>query len=162
MEVWNCITNLKKGSNEADTDDRSVILSQLSKLEDKEARIKQAYRDGIDTLEEYKENKQLLKDERAALEKQLEAFNNTSSTDSNAAMLKSISTVYDIIKDTSNNTLTRANAIRSVVDHMVYDKEMINWKCTSSCKINSKHFTYYIFTKLSNPRICWLFSSIPY
>ena len=114
---------LKKGSNEPDTDDRSVILSQLSKLEDKEARIKQAYRDGIDTLEEYKENKQLLKDERAALEKQLEAFNNTSSTDSNAAMLKSISTVYDIIKDTSNNTLTRANAIRSVVDHMVYDKE---------------------------------------
>lgn len=114
---------LKKGSNEPDTDDRSVILSQLSKLEDKEARIKQAYRDGIDTLEEYKENKQLLKDERAELEKQLEAFNNTSSTDSNAAMLKSISTVYDIIKDTSNNTLTRANAIRSVVDHMVYDKE---------------------------------------
>lgn len=123
MEVWNCITNLKKGSNEPDTDDRSVILSQLSKLEDKEARIKQAYRDGIDTLEEYKENKQLLKDERAALEKQLEAFNNTSSTDSNAAMLKSISTVYDIIKDTSKDTLTRANAIRSVVDHCVYDKE---------------------------------------
>ena len=114
---------LKKGSNEPDTDDRSVILSQLSKLEDKEARIKQAYRDGIDTLEEYKENKQLLKDERAALEKQLEAFNNTSSTDSNAAMLKSISTVYDIIKDTSKDTLTRANAIRSVVDHCVYDKE---------------------------------------
>lgn len=66
MEVWNCITKLKKGSNEPDTDDRSVILSQLSKLEDKEARIKQAYGDGIDTLEEYKENKQLLEDERAA------------------------------------------------------------------------------------------------
>ena len=114
---------LKKGSNEPDTDDRSVILNQLSKLEDKEARIKQAYRDGIDTLEEYKENKQLLKDERTALEKQLEAFNNTSSTDSNAAMLKSISTVYDIIKDTSKDTLTRANAIKSVVDHCVYDKE---------------------------------------
>lgn len=114
---------LKKSPNEPDTDDRSVILSQLSKLEDKEARIKQAYRDGIDTLEEYKENKQLLKDERAALEKQLEAFNNTSSTDSNAVMLKSISTVYDIIKDTSKDTLTRANAIRSVVDHCVYDKE---------------------------------------
>ena len=73
-------------------------------------------------IEEYKENKQLLKDERKALEKQLEAFSLASDV-SNAAMLKNISTVYDIIKDTSNDTLTRANAIRSVVDHMVYDKE---------------------------------------
>lgn len=113
---------LKKASNEANTNDRDILLSKLSKLDDKEARIKQAYRDGIDTIEEYKENKQLLNDERKALEKQLEAFS-LASDDSNADMLKNISTVYDIIKDTSNDTLTRANAIRSVVDHMVYDKE---------------------------------------
>lgn len=89
-----------------------------------DGRIKQAYRDGIDTLEEYKENKQLLKDEREALEKQLEAFSSASDdSNSNATMLKSISTVYDIIKDTSRDTLTRSNAIRSIVDHFVYDKE---------------------------------------
>lgn len=113
---------LKKASNKANTNDRDILLSKLSKLDDKEARIKQAYRDGIDTIEEYKENKQLLNDERKALEKQLEAFS-LASDDSNADMLKNISTVYDIIKDTSNDTLTRANAIRSVVDHMAYDKE---------------------------------------
>ncbi len=94
-----------KSSNEPDTDDRIIILNQLSKLDDKEARIKQAYRDGIDTIDEYKENKLLLKDERAALEKQLEAFNNSSSdTDSNAAMLKNISSVYDIIKTLQGHT----------------------------------------------------------
>ena len=52
---------LKKSSNEPDTNDRDIILNQLSKLNDKEARIKQAFRDGIDTIEEYKENKQVIR-----------------------------------------------------------------------------------------------------
>lgn len=114
---------LKKSSNEPDTNDRDIILNQLSKLNDKEARIKQAFRDGIDTIEEYKENKQLLANERGELQSQLESLSPASSNDSSAEMLKNISTVLDIVKDTSNDTLTRANAIRSVVDHCVYDKE---------------------------------------
>lgn len=114
---------LKKSSNEPDTNDRDIILNQLSKLNDKETRIKQAFRDGIDTIEEYKENKQLLADERKALQSQLESLSPASSDDSSTEMLKNISTVLDIVKDTSNDTLTRANAIRSVVDHCIYDKE---------------------------------------
>lgn len=114
---------LKKSSNEPDTNDRDIILNQLSKLNDKEARIKQAFRDGIDTIEEYKENKQLLANECKVLQSQLESLSPASSNDSSAEMLKNISTVLDIVKDTSNDTLTRANTIRSVVDHCVYDKE---------------------------------------
>lgn len=114
---------LKNSSNEPDTNDRDIILNQLSKLSDKEARIKQAFRDGIDTIEEYKENKQLLANERKSLQSQLESLSPASSDDSSTEMLKNISTVLDIVKDTSNDTLTRANAIRSVVDHCVYDKE---------------------------------------
>ena len=114
---------LKKSSNEPDTNDRDIILNQLSKLNDKETRIKQAFRDGIDTIEEYKENKQLLANERKSLQSQLESLSPVSSDDSSTEMLKNISTVLDIVKDTSNDTLTRANAIRSVVDHCVYDKE---------------------------------------
>ena len=114
---------LKKSSNKPDTNDRDIILNQLSKLNDKEARIKQAFRDGIDTIQEYKENKQLLANERKSLQSQLESLSPASSDDSSTEMLKNISTVLDIVKDTSNDTLTRANAIRSVVDHCVYDKE---------------------------------------
>lgn len=114
----------KKSSNEPEEDSKSVLLGQLSKLEDKEARIKQAYRDGIDTIEEYKENKQLLKDERESLSAKLQSLKDTlSDKDDTAAMLNNISNVLDIIKDASKDTLTRANAIRSIVDHFVYDKE---------------------------------------
>jgi DNA invertase Pin-like site-specific DNA recombinase len=115
---------LKKSSNEPEEDSKSILLGQLSKLEDKEARIKQAYRDGIDTIEEYKENKQLLKDERESLSAKLQSLKDTlSDKDDTAAMLNNISNVLDIIKDASKDTLTRANAIRSIVDHFVYDKE---------------------------------------
>lgn len=113
---------LKKPSNEANANDKDMILNQISKLSDKEARIKQAYRDGIDTIDEYKENKQIIDNERKALEAQLYSLK-TSEADSSDEMLQNITSVLGIIKDTSKDTLTRANAIRSVVDHCVYDKE---------------------------------------
>ena len=108
---------LKKSSNEPEEDSKSILLGQLSKLEDKESRIKQAYRDGIDTIEEYKENKQLLKDERESLSAKLQSLKDTLSDKDDTA------TMLNIIKDASKDTLTRANAIRSIVDHFVYDKE---------------------------------------
>lgn len=113
---------LKKSPNDGNTTDRDMILNQISKLGDKEARIKQAYRDGIDTIEEYKENKQLIENERKLLEAQLDSLK-SSEADSSDEMLQNITSVLNIIKDTSKDTLTRANAIRSVVDHCVYDKE---------------------------------------
>ena len=113
---------LKKSPNDGNTTDRDMILNQISKLGDKEARIKQAYRDGIDTIDEYKENKQIIDNERKALEAQLDSLK-TSEADSSDEMLQHITSVLNIIKDTSKDTLTRANAIRSVVDHCVYDKE---------------------------------------
>ena len=38
-----------------------IIVLALEKINKKEERVKQAYRDGIDSLEEYKENKEILK-----------------------------------------------------------------------------------------------------
>ena len=113
---------LKKSANEGNSTDKDMILNQISKLSDKEARIKQAYRDGIDTIEEYKENKQLIENERKSLEAQLDSLK-SSEADSSDEMLQHITSVLNIIKDTTKDTLTRANAIRSVVDHCVYDKE---------------------------------------
>lgn len=102
--------------------DKDIITEQLGKLSAKENRIKQAYMDGIDTLSEYKENKELLQKERQSLEQRLADIKIETDT-SETNILKHISSVLNIIKDTSNDTLTRANAIRSVVDHMIYDRE---------------------------------------
>lgn len=113
---------LKKRVYEDNTNDKNMITKQLDKLTDKELRIKEAYQAGIDTIDEYKENKQLIIAEREALQQQLTTLTEQSNATTNAAMLKNISSVLGIIKDDSKDTLTRANAIRSVVDHCVYDK----------------------------------------
>lgn len=57
----------KKNTNEQD-----IIMNQLAFLETKEKRIKDSYINGIDSLEEYKTNKEALKKEREELEKKLE------------------------------------------------------------------------------------------
>ncbi len=90
------------------------------KIEDKEQRIKQAYRDGIDSLEEYKENKLLLSKERNTLTTTLQTINQNSAAKTQIA--NEIHSVYDIIKDETLDNTIRATALRSIVDHMVYDK----------------------------------------
>lgn len=111
---------LKKQSSDNNLDSSELINLQLKKLEDKEQRIKQAYIDGIDNIEEYKENKILIQTERDELNSAL--ANISKDTDKTSEIMNEISSVYDIITNESYDKVTRANAIRSVVDHMVYDK----------------------------------------
>lgn len=60
---------VRTDKNPADHND--IIHSELRKLEEREKRIKAAYIDGIDSLDEYKYNKRTLEKQRAELEKQL-------------------------------------------------------------------------------------------
>ncbi len=96
-----------------------LLTIQLQKIKDKEQRIKQAYRDGIDSLEEYKENKLLLSKEQDALTTALQKTNENT----DISIVNEIHSVYDIINDKTLDNTVRANALRSVVDHMVYDKK---------------------------------------
>ena len=103
-------------------DDTAAIHNQLIKLDSKLVRIKQAYRDGIDTLEEYKENKTLLLKEKEELQKIIDEMENKNPDKLYDEMLKKIRNVYEIISNDSNDDRTRAHALRSVVDHIIYNK----------------------------------------
>ena len=95
----------------------------LKNIEDKERRIKQAYRDGIDTLEEYKDNKAILQKEREKVMEIISKQKPVQHDEDNETMLRQIKNAYDIIKNEELDKLTRANAIRSVVSKAVYDNE---------------------------------------
>lgn len=100
--------------------DTAVLLKNI---EDKERRIKQAYRDGIDTLEEYKDNKAILQKEREKVMEIISRQQPTVQDEDNETMLRQIKNAYEIIKNEDLDKLTRANAIRSVVSKAVYDNE---------------------------------------
>lgn len=102
--------------------EHNYINEALAKLDQKEKRIKQAYRDGIDTLEEYKENKSIINEERRKLEEELERINNTTQTEVSKIDLPSeINNIINIINSDASNTV-KGDSIRSIIDHAVFIK----------------------------------------
>lgn len=119
-------------------DECSVIRKRIEELIPKEERIKASYREGIDTLDEYKENKRLIQEERERLEAQLnELLNSTSeqSTDHSTLMLQRVQTTYEIIKSDKYTTVQKSEALKQVVDKIVYNRKEDTLKISYFCYI---------------------------
>ena len=105
------------------TTDTSLLLQQLQKVSAKENRIKAAYMNGIDNLEEYKQNKELLTKEKSSLEDQLQLLKKVVIKGSKSSMLKRIRMVYNIITDDNINPLEKNKAIKTIIEKIVYTKK---------------------------------------
>lgn len=103
----------------------SVLADQLKHVDEKLNRIKEAYRNGVDTLEEYRENKKMVLEEKTLLEKQLSELpseeNSHDSAESN--MLERVRNVYDIISSESVDDVTKNEILKSIIEKIVYHKE---------------------------------------
>lgn len=111
------------------SDDYEILKDSYVKLESKEKRIKAAYQDGIDTLEEYKENKALLQKEKERILSQLEEIESKNtkndSIDHSEEMILRIRNIIDIIKSDASKEV-KSESIRSICDKIVYDKKSEN------------------------------------
>lgn len=109
-----------------DTADLKTILEdQIKKIDVKLQRIKEAYMNGIDTMEEYKENKRIVQGEKDSLEKQLSELEEEkiSTKNEDNDMLMRVKNVYDILSSDSVDATTKNEVLRSVVEKIVYDRE---------------------------------------
>ena len=95
------------------------------KIDVKLQRIKEAYMNGIDTMEEYKENKRIVQGEKDSLEKQLSELKEEkiSTKNEDNDMLMRVKNVYDILSSDSVDATTKNEVLRSVVEKIVYDRE---------------------------------------
>ena len=114
-------------SASADADSKLADLEkQLQKVENKEKRIKAAYLNEIDSLEEYKANKAALLKERAAIEKNIKllTISNTdmSKEEMDKKMKQNISALLTVLQDDSADYIQKGNMMRNVVDHIVFDR----------------------------------------
>ena len=114
-------------SASADADSKLADLEkQLQKVENKEKRIKAAYLNEIDSLEEYKANKAALLKERAAIEKNIKllTISNTdmSKEEMDKKMKQNISALLTVLQDDSADYIQKGNMMRNVVDHLVFDR----------------------------------------
>ena len=110
--------NDKEISNEFE-----VIQECLNKIPEKEMRVKTAYEDGIDTVEEYRENKKRLAEERASLKKSLEQLKSgIIENRHNNKIEKRISNVYEILTDESVSMENKFETARFLINRVTYSK----------------------------------------
>lgn len=99
-----------------------LLQDSLERLSVKEKRAKDAYLSGIDTIEEYGEIRKKLSSERANLQAAIDELAAVNTARGNRAdMLARIQNVFEVILSDADYA-AKGNAIRSVVDHIVYDK----------------------------------------
>lgn len=106
--------------------ERALLEERLSGLSSKEDRIKASYREGIDTLEEYRENKALIHKERERLLAQISELaqavddNKQNLTD---AALKKVHNVYSILVSDKYTNTQKNEALKQIIDKIVYDRK---------------------------------------
>lgn len=107
-------------------DERKAITEQLESLTGKEERIKASYREGIDTLEEYKANKAIIQKERESLEQQLKELKKAahkSDQDPADSMLQKVRSVYDILISNNYTYVQKNEALKQIIDKIIYDRK---------------------------------------
>ena len=100
----------------------AYLKEQLKSLDLKEARIKEAYRNGIDTLEEYRDNKLILQKERDGILKILNSVTVKPKKVSVPEFQKKLQDLYDIILDDSFTIEQKNMAAASVIAKVIFDK----------------------------------------
>ncbi len=105
--------------------EREPLLQELKRIAMREDRIRSAYENGIDTLEEYKQNRERIKQARNDIQSQLDELNNSSAKSpvTKEDILAKVKTVYDVIQDPDVDMETKGAFMRSLVEDIIYDKE---------------------------------------
>ncbi len=105
-----------------DKTERSMIQKELHSLENKMKRIKDAYINEIDTLEEYKENKAILIKRQEELQVRLEQSQKVSRFPARRKNIN-LQLLMEQLKDESIETADKANALREIFDCFIWDNE---------------------------------------
>ncbi len=100
-----------------------VCRQQLARLQEKENRIRKAYVSGVDTLEEYEENKTALAKEEKRMREQLQKLENDHSKTGEPNPAARINSVYEIITSDAIDNRTKNQVLKTILDKIVYDKK---------------------------------------
>lgn len=109
------IVSASRGPSEATT-----IRQQIDREKRKLERIKEAYMAGIDTLDEYRKNKEAITAVVEALERRAEQKAPPMPT--MEEIQAKIREALDVVKDPSASTLSKNEYLRSIIDRVIFDR----------------------------------------
>ncbi len=96
-----------------------LIAQEEKKLE----RIREAYEKGIDTIEEYRQNKARINDNIKKIKELLNQEQEANYEIDKAAYTQKIADILKLIKDSSTEEAVKNQALRSVVSNIVFNKK---------------------------------------
>ena len=104
--------------------EKTIYENELKSLENKYKRIKEAYLNEVDTLEEYKANRDMLDGRKAELIRLIDNLQIPSSApeDYKEQFLQNVHSVIDIIESDAPYEL-KGNSLRNVLEKIVFRKE---------------------------------------
>lgn len=105
------------------TNEYDLINSSILALNEKEERIKQAYIGGIDTLEEYKQNKNLLISEKKILMEKLSKINKPSLKKHKQEIIENGKKVYEILTDEKVSLEEKYFIINKLINKVEFDSD---------------------------------------
>ncbi len=100
-------------------DDSKIIKTQIQRLEIRLERVKLAYEDGVDTLEEYKENKKAILDEIEKLKEILETTQDEESKEEVKIDRKELRRLTEVLKDTDVSNVEKNNMARTIFKEII-------------------------------------------
>lgn len=99
-----------------------ALKESLTKCTKKEERIMAAYRDGIDTLEEYKQNKLIISNEKNKIIDEINQLKSSMTHNDDKEMKNRIKDVYDIVSNLDSDRSIKNTAIKSIISDIVFNK----------------------------------------
>lgn len=124
LETDTLIYNVVYQTESTDDKERELRLI-LSRLDEREKRVKAAYLNEIDTLEEYKENKMMITAERGRIQAELDDLireRSITKEDDDLQMIRKIEEVLCILKDDAADYVQKGNALRGIIDKIIFDR----------------------------------------
>lgn len=98
-----------------------ILQHQLEQLSDKEIRIKEAYRDGVDTIDEYKENKNIILREKSRLLKELETVEKPKIENKKKEIIENGKKIYEILIDKKISLKEKNEVAHILINKVEYD-----------------------------------------
>lgn len=109
-------------TNSIESDEIYYIQARLKELDTKEKRIKEAYREGIDTLEEYKENKMILQKERTSLEETRRSLLSATKKTPEVPFQEQLRSLCDVLENDAFSIEQKNHAATSIISYVIFDK----------------------------------------
>ncbi len=117
------INNIIEKKEKCATNQYEILIDKLYQLKEKEKRIKEAYQDGIDTKEEYKENKRMILKEIEKINKEIKNLDNSKQEkERKKEIIENGKKVYEILLNDKISIKEKNDVVHHLINKIEFDK----------------------------------------